>query len=606
MEENMDTLQKTLKLLTPSELRRGILVLLLVMGMALLETVGIASVMPFLAVLGNPQMLETNTILIWLFSVAKSAGIKSPDNFLILLGLGAFLLIVISASYRITTHYIMNQYIEMRRHSISSKLLQNYLRQPYEFFLNRHSSQMSSAILSEVDQIVSNIFRPAFSMFASSLVLFAITTLLLIVNFWLTLITVFILTGLYTLVFLSLRNKLSDMGNFLLNTNKIRFKSASEAFGGIKDIKLLGCEQVYLDQFSKPSIKYATTHANHHTFNQIPNFLIEAIIFGALLLLILTLMVSSKGLNNNLLGQILPIIGLYTLAAYRLKPAVHHIYEGLASLRYGEAVVNNLYKDLNNNNIQSSLPEKKENFIKAKNLFTIENISYTYPNSTKPALENLFLEVPVNKIIGIVGSTGAGKTTLIDIILGLLRPNKGEIKVDGTAITDDKLRLWQNSLGYVPQNIFLTDNSIIENIALGVPLKKIDIGRVIHCARMSQIYSFIMKDMPSQFTTLVGERGVRLSGGQRQRIGIARALYHNPEVLIFDEATSSLDTITERAVMKAIYNISKQKTIIIIAHRISTVKNCNQIILLDKGKIRAKGIYSELILKNAQFKQMAE
>ena len=248
----------------------------------------------------------------------------------------------------------MNRYIEMRRHSISSRLLQNYLRQPYGFFLNRHSSEMSSSILSEVDQVVGNVFRPAFSMFASSLVLFTITALLLIVNFWLTLIAVFILTGLYALVFLSLRHKLSDMGTLLLETNKKRFKSASEVFGGIKDIKLLGYEQVYLDRFSKPSMEYATTHANHHTFNQIPSFLIEAIIFGALLLLTLTLMISSNGLNSNLLGQILPIIGLYSLAAYRLKPAVHNIYEGLASLRYGYAVINNLHKDLNHNNFQTT------------------------------------------------------------------------------------------------------------------------------------------------------------------------------------------------------------------------------------------------------------
>lgn len=602
----MNTLKKTLSLLTSNEYKQGILVLLLVVGMALLEVVGVASVMPFLAVLGNPEMINTNPILIWLFSMAKIFGIKSADTFLILLGLGAFLLIVISASYRIIAHYIMNRYIEMRRHSISSRLLKNYLRQPYSFFLNRHSSEMSSTILSEVDQVISNLFRPAFTMFASSFVLLTITTLLLVVNFWLTLLSVFMLTSLYALIFLILRHKLSDMGNVLLDSNKRRFKSASEAFGGIKDIKLLGCEEIYLDRFSKPSKKYAVTHANHHTFNQIPNFLIEAIIFGSLLLLTLTLMISSKGLNSNLLGQVLPIIGLYSLAAYRLKPAVHHIYEGLASLRYGHAVINNLYKDLNDKNLETELTETHENFLKFKHLLTINNITYTYPNSTKPALENLSLDIPLNSIIGIVGSTGAGKTTLIDIILGLLRPNKGEIRIDGIPISNKKLREWQKSMGYVPQNIFLTDSTITENIALGIPVNQINFERVNQCARMAQLYDFIMKDMPLQFNTLVGERGVRLSGGQRQRIGIARALYNNPDLLILDEATSSLDRITERAVMEAIGNIAHKKTIVIIAHRLSTVKNCDQIILLDKGKIKTKGVYSELILKSSQFKKMVE
>ena len=602
----MDTLKKTLSLLTPSEYKQGILVLLLVVGMALLETVGVASVMPFLAVLGNPEMINTNPLLIWLFSMSKILGIKSTDSFLILLGLGSFLLIVITASYRIIAHYIMNRYIEMRRHSISSRLLQNYLRQPYAFFLNRHSSQMSSTILSEVDQVISNLFRPAFTMFASIFVLITITGLLLMVNFWLTLLAVFILTCLYALIFLVLRKKLSIMGNILLDTNKRRFKSASEVFGGIKDIKLLGCEEIYLDRFSKPSTKYASTHANHHTFNQIPNFFIEAVIFGALLILTLSLMISSKGSNNNLLGQVLPIIGLYTLAAYRLKPAVHHIYEGLASLQYGNAVINNLYKDLNDKDFETKSTETHEKFFKAKHLFSINSISYTYPNSTKPALNNLSLNIPLNNIVGIVGSTGAGKTTLVDVILGLLRPNKGEIRIDKKPITNKNLREWQKTLGYVPQNIFLTDSTITENIALGIPLKQINFERVTQCARMAQLYNFIMKEMPLQFNTLVGERGIRLSGGQRQRIGIARALYNNPELLILDEATSSLDRITERAVMEAIVNIAYKKTIIIIAHRLSTVKNCDQIVLLDKGKIRAKGSYSELILKNSQFKKMVE
>ena len=602
----MDTLKKTLSLLTPNEHRQGILVLLLVVGMALLETVGVASVMPFLAVLGNPEMINTNPVLIWLFSMSKILGIKSTDSFLILLGLGSFLLIVITASYRIIAHYIMNRYIEMRRHSISTRLLQNYLRQPYAFFLNRHSSQMSSTILSEVDQIISNLFRPAFTMFASTFVLVTITGLLLVVNFWLTLLAVSVLTCLYALIFLVLRKKLSDMGNILLDTNKRRFKSASEVFGGIKDIKLLGCEEIYLDRFSKPSMKYALTHANHHTFNQIPNFFIEAVIFGALLLLTLSLMISSKGLNNNLLGQVLPIIGLYSLAAYRLKPAVHHIYEGLASLQYGHAVINNLYKDLNDKDFETKLTETHENLLKAKHLFSINSISYTYPNATKPALNNLSLNIPLNNIVGIVGSTGAGKTTLVDVILGLLRPDKGEIRIDKKPITNKILREWQKTLGYVPQNIFLTDSTITENIALGIPLKQINFERVTQCARMAQLYNFIMKDMPLQFNTLVGERGVRLSGGQRQRIGIARALYNNPELLILDEATSSLDRITERAVMEAIVNISQKKTIIIIAHRLSTVKNCDQIVLLDKGKIRAKGSYSELMIKSSQFKKMVE
>lgn len=602
----MTTLTKTIALLTSRERKHGLLVLLLVMGMALLETVGVASVMPFLAVLGNPEMLDTNPILSKLFTFSKSIGIRTPDDFLITLGFGAFLLIVVSALYRIITHYIMNRYIEMRRHSIGSRLLENYLRQPYAFFLDRHSGEMSKAILSEVDQLIGNVFRPAFSMFASSIVLFAITALLLIVNFWLALLAVSILGGLYALVFLTLKNKLKRMGETLVDANKERFLAAGDTFGGIKDIKLLGREQIYLSRFSRPSQKFAATHANNHTLNQVPNFLIEAIIFGAMLLLTVVLMISSGGLNSSLLGTILPTIGLYAFAAYRMKPAVHHIYEGLASLRYGQAVVNNLYADLDPRNTPAPFPQTRIESIKPKYSIILHQLSYSYPKADKPALIDLNLEIPVNSSIGIVGSTGAGKTTLVDVILGLLRPNYGAIKVDEVSILDRQLRAWQQSLGYVPQDIFLTDSTVAANIALGIPLEQIDHEQVIHCSRMAQVHDFIIKDMPEQYHTLVGERGVRLSGGQRQRIGIARALYHNPAVLVFDEATSALDTVTERAVMEAIDAIAQQKTIIIIAHRLSTVKNCNQIVLLDQGKVKAKGVYSELMENNLQFRKMAE
>ena len=602
----MTTLKKAIALLTPHERKRGLLVLVLVMGMALLETAGVASVMPFLAVLGNPEMLHTNPILSTLYIYAQSIGISTPDDFLIALGLGAFALIIVSAVYRIITHYVMNRYIEMRRHSIGTRLLENYLRQPYAFFLNRHSSDMSKTILSEVDQLIGNVFRPAYSMFASSLVLIAITALLLMVNLWLTLLAVSILGGLYALVFLSLKQKLTRMGDVLVAANKERFMAAGEAFGGIKDIKLLGREQSYLSRFSGPSQKFASTHANNHTLNQVPNFLIEAIIFGAMLLLTVLLMITAGGLNSSLLGKILPTIGLYAFAAYRMKPAVHHIYEGLASLRYGQAVVNNLYADLHLGNIPAQLPQNTLTSIKAKYSIALQHLSYTYPKAAKPALVDLNLEIPVNSAVGLVGSTGAGKTTLVDVILGLLRPTYGAITVDGVPITDDQLRAWQQSLGYVPQDIFLTDSTVAENIALGIPLEQINHEQVARCARMAQVHDFIMKDLPAQYDTLVGERGVRLSGGQRQRIGIARALYHNPEVLVFDEATSALDTVTERAVMEAIDALAHQKTIILIAHRLSTVKNCSQIVLLDQGEVKAKGVYSELMENNLQFRKMAD
>ena len=542
-----------------------------------------------------------------LYTYAQAFGIRTLYDFFITLGLGVFAFIIITAVYRTLTYYAMNRYIEMCRHSISTRLLETYLRQPYTFFLDRHSGDMSKNILSEVDQIIGSIFHPAYNMVANSLVLIAITVLLLLVDPWLALLAAGLLGGLYALVFLGLKHKLTRLGGIRVVANKERFMAAGEVFGGIKDIKLLGREQSYLSRFEIPSHQFAATQASHATLYQVPNFLIEAIIFGAILLLTVTLMMGAGGLGSQALGQILPILGLYALAAYRMKPAVQNIYQGFASLRYGQAAIDSLYADLHPDNAPAPLPTTTSPApLKAKHSIALQHLGYTYPKAAKPALIDLNLEIPVGAAVGLVGSTGAGKTTLVDMLLGLLRPTQGAITVDGVPVLDAQLRAWQQSLGYVPQEIFLTDTTIAENIALGIPKAQISQTQVERCARMAQVHDFIVHDLPAQYETLVGERGVRLSGGQRQRIGIARALYHNPEVLVFDEATSALDTVTEQAVMDAIDALAHQKTIILIAHRLSTVKNCDQIVLLEQGGIKAKGTFSTLMESNAQFKLMAD
>ena len=598
----MKNLKKALALLTLHEQKLGAMVLALVMGMALLETIGVASVMPFLALLGDPQILHTNTFLKALYTQAQDFGIDTADNFLILLGIGAFTLIIISAAYRTLTQYIMSRYVEMLRHSIGGRLLAAYLQQPYTFFLSHHSGDMSKTVLSEVDQLISTVFHPTCHMVAYSLVLTAIVTLLILVNPWLALLTASLLGGLYIGIFLSLMSRLADLGKQMVSANKERFMAAGEAFGGIKDIKLLGREQSYLSRFHSPSKRYAMTQANYQILSQVPHYLIEAVIFGTMLLFTIILLIHAGGLSGGALGQILPVLGLYALAAYRLKPALQHIYQGVASLRYGQAAINNIHANLNQDPTPMPLAHQKPTPLKARHTIALHHLSYVYPNATKPALSDLNLKIPVGSSLGLVGSTGAGKTTLVDIILGLLEPTQGEITVDGTTVTHEHLRAWQQNLGYVPQEIFLTDTSVAENIALGVLPAQIDHQQVEHCARMAQVHDFIMQDLPAQYATPVGERGVRLSGGQRQRIGIARALYHNPEVLVFDEATSALDTITEQAVMDAIDTLAHQKTIILIAHRLSTVKNCDQIVLLEQGKVHATGRFDTLIKNNDQFR----
>lgn len=600
----MNTLQKSIKLLTANERRQGLYVLVLVIGMALLETAGVASVMPFLAVLGAPEMIKTNPALNSLFRGSQIFGVNTPDQFLIFLGVSAFVLILVSAIYRTVTQYFMNRFIEMRRHSIGMRLLESYLRQPYEYFLNRHSGDMSKTILSEVDQLVHNVIRPAYNMLAYSIVLIAITILLVLINPTLALVTAGVLGGLYALFYLVLSSKLRDQGSILVASNKERFMAAAEVFGGIKDIKLMGRERGYLKRFQFPSESYAATLATNQTLNQVPYYLIEAIAFGGIILISIFMLTGDEK-DNGALGGILPILGLYAFAAYRIKPAVQNIFQGFTGLRFGRATVDNLYADIHQNNSPEQLPMRVPTKLKAERSIALEHLSYTYPNAIKPALKDLNIIIPVGSSLGIVGSTGAGKTTFVDVILGLLRPELGFITVDGKPVSENNLRDWQQSLGYVPQDIFLTDSTVAENIALGIPMHEIDIEQVKHCASMAQVSDFISNELPDQYETLVGERGVRLSGGQRQRIGIARALYHNPEVLVFDEATSALDSVTEKAVMEAIEALAEQKTIILIAHRLSTVRNCNQILLLDQGAIKAKGTFEELSNGSDEFRAMA-
>jgi ABC-type bacteriocin/lantibiotic exporter with double-glycine peptidase domain len=596
----MKTLFKTIKLLTVYERRHGLSVLILASGMALFETAGVASIMPFLAVLGSPDMVRTNSILKASFEWSKFLGVKTQADFIIFLGFGAFLIIIVSAIYRTITQYSMNRFIEMLRHSISARLLEAYLHQPYEFFLDRHSGEMSKAILSEVDQLIHNVVRPGYIMLAFSIVLIAITTLLVLINPLLAISTLAIFGGLYALFYLIMRFTLRQHGLVLKTSNHERFIAANEAFGGIKQIKLFGCEQVYLNHFKLPSIRYASTLASNQTLNQVPYYLIEAIAFGGIIFISTFMLI-----NGENLGKALPILGLYAFSAYRIKPTIQNIFHGFAGLRFGQSIIDNLYTDIYLNKTTDEISLLKLNALKVRKRIDIERISYTYPNSAKAALQNLNISIPIGKIIGIVGSSGSGKTTLVDLILGLLTPSEGKIFVDGQPINTENLRAWQQNIGYVPQNIFLADTSIAENIAFGITKDKINFDQLLHCAKLSEI-SELISELPNGFETVIGEGGIRLSGGQRQRIGIARALYHNPEILIFDEATNALDRLTEKTVMNSIEALANQKTIILIAHRLSLLRNCNQIFFLKKGQIKAKGTFEELIEKNTEFKAMAQ
>lgn len=602
----MNTFKKVLFLPTKTERIRALFILIFLIIMAILEAAGVASVMPFLAVLGDPKLIETNNTLKNLYEFSAKVGVNDVDTFLFFLGLGAFVLIVISAAYKIYTHYSTSIFIEMLRHSLGARLFENYLRQPYAFFLDRNSGDMSKNILSELDAIIGGVIRPAFNMIASIFVLISITTLLLIVNPWLAFFAAGTLCLMYLAIFVLIKRKVSSLGDKKTLANQKRFISAGEAFDGIKEIKLLGRENAFLSRYSNASYEFASSQAAYQALSQIPKYLIEAIAFGGLIATVLVLLIADGGLSKSgSLGQVLPILGIYAFSAYRLQPALQSIFFGLASIRYGKAAVDNFYEDLFcNNETNKKLSKEIPLQLKLFEHIELNNICYIYPGAPKLALENINIKIPVGNLIGIVGGTGAGKTTLIDLFLGLLEPTEGSIKLDGQTLNADILRSWQKSLGYVPQDIHLNDATIEENIALGIVKSDINQKQLKKAAEMAQINSFIEQELPEQYQTVVGERGIRLSGGQRQRIGIARALYNDPDLLVLDEATSALDTITEQSMMDSINAIARHKTIIIITHRLSTVKSCDQIMILQNGRINEIGSYEELVIKSDKFREM--
>ena len=552
--------RKILGLLSPRERARGALLLGLMIVTALMEVIGVASVMPFLAVLGNPKIVTTNAVL---HRFLIGTGLHSVHSFLFLLGVIAFVTVVFSSLVKAANQYASARFSNMRGHTIALRLLRVYLRQPYAFFLGRNSAELSKTILSEVDHVVVGVITPAVQILASGIALIALITLLMIANFQLALIVGGVLGLAYAGIYWKVRNLLLRVGVDRVKANEERFTAASEAVGGIKDIKVLGCEAAYIQRFGGPSLRFACHRATNVVLSQVPRYAIEAIGFGGMIVLILFLM-----RMRNDLGAVLPLIGLYAFATFRLLPAAQLVYQGFSNLRFGIPALNRICDDMRLRERALSSEDANLAPLPLTRQILFENVSFQYPGAKRTSISSLDISIPVNSMIGLVGSTGAGKTTAVDLLLGLLEPTNGRILVDETELTEVNLARWQRNLGYVPQQVYLADASISENIAFGIDSGKIDFAAVENAARAAQIHSFVENELPKGYRTLVGERGIRLSGGQRQRIGIARALYHDPAVLVMDEATSALDSETEDAVMHAICELGGLKTIVIIAHRL--------------------------------------
>ena len=594
----MQILKKILFLLTPQEQSKAGFLLIMILIMALLDTIGVASILPFIAVLTNPEIVESNFLLGSMYDKSKIFGVENIKEFIIVLGFLVFFVLIITLTFKSFVTYALLRFANMREHSIGKRLLESYLSQPYSWSLSRNSADFGKTILSEVSLIILQAVTPMINLLANTAVVIAIFILLVIIDPFIAFLISLTFGLAYWIIYKFIHKYLKNIGQERLKVNKLRFTSVSEVFGAGKAVKLGGLENIYIDKFSKTSKIFAKHQATMQILSQLPRFAIEAVAFGGMILFILYYL-----LQNKTFASALPLITLYAFAGYRILPALQKIYISITSLRFAGPALENLCEELRLN--KKVLTEKYEEPLPFEKVISLKNIFYNYPNTIQTSLKNVSLEIFANSTIGLVGATGSGKTTTVDIILGLLDPQKGVLEVDGKVINDHNRKSWQKTIGYVPQHIYLTDDTISANIALGSDLKDINQKSIEHAAKAANLHKFIINELPLGYKTIIGERGVRLSGGQRQRLGIARSLYYSPKVLILDEATSAMDSLTEKLIMEAINKLKKNTTIILIAHRLTTIKNCEKIFLLDKGELKDQGTYEELIKSSALFDKYA-
>ncbi|MDG4649627.1 ABC transporter ATP-binding protein [Roseibacterium sp. SDUM158017] len=597
-------LKKAWSLLERRERRNAWIVLAVVCVAALSTAVMVGSLFPFLSVLADPSRITENPQFNWAY---ETFGFESSYSFLVALGLATLAVIVLSNGLQLARTYVITRYSQMRSHTISRKLLGLYLSHSYEFFLDRHSAEMSTRVLSEAQQTVGSFFRPLAEVVAGGLTVLAIIMLLIWVNPAVAIGAFVIFGGSYAVIFAIVRGKLNELGQLRLKSNQQRHRVTKEVLAGIKEVKLHGHEEAYLNRFSASSFRTMQTAMTSELIGNLPRYFLQTLALGGVILLCLLLLGRAEfEAGSPALGELLPLLGLIAFAGQRMMPELTRIYSNIAKMKFGAAAVEKLYEDLQTSKSRLPGPNSAHDPLGLKSELVLRNISYRYSKAHTNSLSDASLTIRAGERIGIVGGTGAGKTTVADIVLGLLEPSEGTLLSDGVAIDDGNRRMWQQSVGYVPQEIFLIDASIAENIAFGVPPRSLDRERVETVGRIAQLEGFVQGDLPAGYDTKIGERGVRLSGGQRQRIGIARALYRGADLIVFDEATSALDNVTERDVMSAIEAIPGNTTILIIAHRLSTVKSCDRIVVLDRGKIVGIGPWAELLEQNPSFRGLAE
>jgi len=569
------TARKLLSILTKPERRQSFILLgLMLVGMGL-ETIGVGLVIPALSLLTQPDLVGQWPVL---SPVLSALGDPSHEKTVVF---GMFFLV---SAYGIKTAFLaflawkQVGFVFRVQADLSQRLFSGYLCQPYTFHLERNSAQLIRNAMSQVADIT-NVLQQGLVLATEILVISGITCLLFIVEPLGALVVVGVLGLAGWTMHRGTRKRLLRWGEQRQLHEGLRIQHLQQGLGGAKDVKVLGREADFLEQYRRHTVASSTVMGRQTVLQAMPRLGLEMLAVTGLACLVLVMVWQGKPL-----GTLLPTIGLFAAAAFRFMPSVNRVILALQSVRFSLPVIETLHGELQL--LDANKPPLPGVPFPFRKELCLEDISFRYPGAESFALRHVTLSISRGSSVGFVGGSGAGKSTLVDILLGLLPPVNGVVTVDGIDIRSN-LRGWQDRIGYVPQAIFLTDDSLRRNVTLGLPEKQIDEAAVWRALKSAQLDEFV-KDLPQGLDTVVGERGVRLSGGQRQRIGIARALYHDPSVLVLDEATSSLDTTTESGVMEAVRNLHGQKTILIVAHRLSTVAHCDMVFCLENGKLAKK------------------
>jgi ABC-type multidrug transport system fused ATPase/permease subunit len=589
----------------PRAERRGLVVVLCVgLVAAVFETIGAASILPFMALVMDPTLAARHPAIM---APLSAWGITSPHGALVTLGALVALTLLAANAAGAAAVWAQHNFLARLRCSLSDELFGGFLRHPYDFHVQNDTATLLTVMLTDLDVILASVVGPLLIVVARGFVAAALVSLLFVREPLITLVALGLLGSAYLLTYRLLRNHQSRVGSEMNIAAVDRFRSAYEGLGGVKELIVLGRQRFALSRYHDATSRLSRSQALAGLTATLPRFVLETVAFGGIVGATLWIVVRGDGSAQ----AAVPILALYAFAAYRLMPALQQIFGAAVAFGCGLASFETVERHIALIRGDGKRPQRSDGeaivAIDAPTMdrdLELRDVSFTYPGATRAALRDVSITIRRNESIGLVGRTGAGKSTLADIVLGLYQPSAGHIALNGVVLDSATLKGWRRRVGYVPQSVFLANATVRQNIAYGVDDDQIDTARVLEAARLAQLDEFV-RELPAGYDTCIGERGVKLSGGQRQRIGIARALYDRPDVLVFDEATSALDGLTEDAVMEAIRMLSGQRTILLIAHRLRTVKACDRVIMLDAGAVVAQGRYDDLMRVSLPFRRLA-